>query len=216
MRGCAGGRNDWCRRLSIRPPTGRFGRADLRRDLSRGFMQRWRSNYAGRYREVRAVRSIRRNSRVLARVLLPLLAVAWLSAAAAPCAGMGLSSDADLPEPVSRDRSHLDHSGQQRASSPAHAHAAMHDHGNCPHCPPGGVSEHGASPSHAGCDEAEGTRDDRGNVLAKWDLKHSLPVPSRVSAEPSFLPPGLRRTRNQAALPSARVPLNIRYCIYLI
>ena len=159
--------------------------------------------------------SIRRNGKVLARVLLPLLAVAWLSAAAAPCARMGLPSDADLTDTASHERAHIGHS--ERRQSPSSPHAALHDHGNCPHCPAGGISEEAASPStHAGCDETEGARDNRGNVLAKWDLKHSLPVPTRVAAEPSFHPPGLHRALVHTASPSARVPLNIRYCIYQI
>jgi hypothetical protein len=158
---------------------------------------------------------IRGKSTAAARVLLALLAVVWLSAAAAPCAGMGFPAAVDLTDHVSHDGQHFGRSGQRAASSPAHAHS--HDHGKCPHCPPGGVSEQGASPStHAGCDETEGIRDNRGNVLAKWDLKHSLPAPSRVSAEPSFHPPRLHRALNHDAPPSARVPLNIRYCIYLI
>jgi hypothetical protein len=151
------------------------------------------------------VESIRRNSRTLARVLLPLLAVAWLSAAAAPCARMGLPPDVD-------DRAHAD---QLRA--PSEAHFAMHDHGDCPHCPPRGVSQQGSAPSaHAACDETEGTRDNRENVLAKWDLKHALPVSSRPSSEPSFRPPGFQCPLNHVLPTAARVPLNIRYCIYLI
>ena len=156
---------------------------------------------------------IRGRDRAAPRVLLALFAVAWLSAAVAPCTGF--AAGIDPADGVSRNGEHLGHSDGHPASSPAPG--SSHDHGTCPRCLPGAASEQGASPStHAGCDETEGARADRGNVLAKWDLKHSLPVPTRIAAEPSFHPPGLHRALDQTASPSARVPLNIRYCIYLI
>jgi hypothetical protein len=160
---------------------------------------------------VNRVRFIRWNIRATARGLLPLLAAAWLTAAPAPCAGMGLAGVADS---AAEDRQHLDHLA---STSPVGADSATHNHGHCPHCPPVGVSEQGAAPSaHTGCDATQGTRDNRVNAPAKWDLKHSLPASLRVSGEASFHPAGVHRALKCVVSPSSRVPLNIRHCVYLI
>jgi hypothetical protein len=145
-----------------------------------------------------------------------LLAVAWLSAAAAPCAAMNPPAEAD-PGSSSYDLTRLDRSARPPASSPTHTHPAVHDHADCPHCPPSAGGEREAtSLGHGGCSESESVGDGRGNVLPKWDLKHAQPIAVRTIPEPSFHAhhPDLELA-TAISLP-ARIPLHIRYCTYLI
>lgn len=158
----------------------------------------------------------RQSSRMLAGLFLPLLVVAWLGAAMAPCGGMNAAA-ADVGDAALDDSTHLGHSVQAAPSFRTHAHSAVHEHGDCPHCPPSGGGEQGkTSASHEGCDEAEGVRDTRGLTLSKWDPKQAQAATWRAVPEPPFSAHRPRFTLNTAMSPLAGVPLNIRYCTYLI
>jgi hypothetical protein len=153
-------------------------------------------------------RYIRRNVRIAAQLLLPLLAVAWLTAAAAPCVGPVAGGD-DTHDAGAGGADHPFH------ASPS-AQAGEH-HGSCPHCPSGGGEEHGpSSATHGSCADADLTRDDRGNVPVKWDVKYFLPVVSRGFSTSSVVPNAVHSASPAGHPPSARVPLNVRYCVYLI
>jgi hypothetical protein len=122
---------------------------------------------------------------------------------------MNLPTEADLGK-SSYDLTRLD-------GSATHTHSAAHDHADCPHCPPSGGGERDAtSLAHGGCSEAEGVRDGRGNVLPKWDLKHAQPMTARTTPEPSYHAYHPHLTPDTAISLSPRIPLNIRYCTYLI
>lgn len=149
---------------------------------------------------------IRRNVRVTARLLLPLLAVAWLTAAAAPCVGpVGAGDD-------TYDAGGADHPSHASSS----AHAGKH-HGSCPHCPAGRGEEHGpSSAKHGLCADTDLARDNRGNVPVKWDVKYWPAAAYRSLSATSIFPNAVPRALPCVHPPSAGVALTVRYCVYLI
>jgi hypothetical protein len=164
-------------------------------------------------------------------VLLPLLAVAWLNAAASPCAGM--ASELAVIESGEQSGAHHGHPGAEHHTSGAsdhehfeaadhsarsHGHSTpMHDHGDCPHCPATAAEQLGSTPQHVVCDTAQSAADKaRSGAVAAWDLKHALPMLARLVPETAAPPGRLLRAVAQAPPASPRLPLNVRYCVFLI
>jgi hypothetical protein len=135
---------------------------------------------------------IRRSSRRLARVLVPLLLGSWLTAAAAPCAAMAAT-----------------------AAVPETAEHAAHAHGDCPHCPPAAQSGGQLASAHGACDETQRV-DGRATVIVKGDLKYALPGSPQITSCALLRPSSLQDPVTRAGPPGTRVALHILNCVYLI
>jgi hypothetical protein len=144
--------------------------------------------------------------------VLPLLAFVWFSSSAAPCSGMAT----DVEPRTDAATIHAEH-----YSVSDHDHdreAPGHDHQSCPHCPSAPVSDQTVpSASHISCNTLENLSDTSLTPApGKADLKHALPAAPNVvplttlnSLRASSLPTG-------QIPPSPRLPLNLRYCVFLI
>ena len=167
-----------------------------------------------RAREHRWLQRLRKRARTGVLALLPFV-VASLFGAAVACPATATSpADAQPPE-------HVGH---------AHAHAAepredAREQGvpevpplptSCPHCLPAGLAGTHALTEHEACAAADG-----GNDAApypgwtKWDAKHAL-GPAADAPHPAAQAPPRGRSPVRARPPPFPVPLNLRYCVFLI
>jgi hypothetical protein len=161
---------------------------------------------------VNALDRIRRRSKAMARILLPLLTVAWINAAASPCVGMG-----SVEEDRQAQGQHHEHAVPDHDHDPQ---ASTHEHSNCPHCPTAAVADHeGSAATHVACATAESAADSNrsnGNAFLKWDLKHTLPLSSGLVPTRTVPPGRFYRPATQDLPAPPRLPLNVRYCVFLI
>jgi hypothetical protein len=105
----------------------------------------------------------------------------------------------------------------ERASGPHDPPTPMHDHGDCPHCPAPLGEQRGASPAHVACDAVQSAADTaRSAAPAKGDLKHTLAPLAWLVSLPAAPPKHALEPAAQSPPASPRLPLNLRYCVFLI
>lgn len=144
---------------------------------------------------------------------MPVLAAAWVAAAAAPCAAMTSGA-----HPASEAASEVDpaHAHHTMSGSDAQRPASAHARPDCPHCGPLS-SDHAPDDAarHALCASADAAvAKDATAKLAKRDLVAGLPeigppMPSRPVLQ---LADGWRRSADPPASPLAR---HLRFCVFL-
>jgi hypothetical protein len=157
---------------------------------------------------------IRRRRRTLARVVLPLVALAWLQVAAIPC--VAAHQSAGLVAAVPHESGDA-HAGHAHAAHDPDVHDGAHDgpatssHGPCIYCPP----------DHAG-------HETTGDAAGRCAFPHDPQVDARVAASAiapplaltSFaLPPEPILTTHRLAAdrpePIPRWPLTVSYCRFI-
>lgn len=162
---------------------------------------------------------LRGRKRAVGRIVLPLVVSVWLGGPASACLGMTAASAghghvdvaaADRDEP--KAESHADHEGDGPHGT------AAHDHGTCPHCPPGPSSSHGKlAPSHVSCFAADDLSDSAApDLTAKPSLKHA-PATGHFMASPECVRRCPASSRSLSLrVPHSSVALNLRHCVFLI
>jgi hypothetical protein len=162
--------------------------------------------------------SLRRRRETLGRLLCLLFAFATISAGAAPCFAMGVSSKASAQQEAHAHPS-ADHEHRQVAN---HDHTASIDHGDrahspCPHCPLStGMPKSGSTGSHAYCSATDDIADSGKAGVSAPAFKHLLSV-AAIHVEPVRSQPSYGWSRQlpvNSAYPS--VALNLRHCVFLI
>lgn len=150
---------------------------------------------------------LRTRMRRLCKGLVPLLALAYLSAFAVPCVGMVTH---DMSPEQAEHEMH-----QAHAAGMAHEQTGSRDD-SCPHCIGGEHSEQ-SSGAHISCDASESYTDtQRAKTPLNWDAKFLASALTTIFDTADLHGPPIHSAHVSPDSPVPQRALNLRYCVFLI